>query len=400
MNFALSPEQEAFRARFEAFCQGRIAPRAREVDREGRVPAESWQAIVESGYLRLFHAPSFGGLGADGITLGLAMEHLARACGSTFWVATTSTVLCGKILTALGTPAHHERWLGAILRGDAIGCFAVNEDSSGSELGQPQTLLRRSGPGYVLDGEKSRVANVQLADVAVVRAYAPEPVGARTTPDEVYVVVDLRQPGVTQRPFEKLGLHGMPWGAIGFDHVAVAEGDILGATDRQSILRAIEWGQLFQSFCSVGFAEAALEASIQFAAGRIAFGRSLLHLPIVHHRIADMRTEIDAARLLAQHAAFIKGQGESAGATVMMAKIFATEMAVRVADAAMRIHGGWGYATEFAVERLYRDSLANIPAGAASDRLREFVACALVGEDPWTYEPFDGLAASFPPREH
>jgi alkylation response protein AidB-like acyl-CoA dehydrogenase len=390
MDFSFTGEHLAFQDRFGRVCQERIAPRAAAADRAGAVSAQSLRDLTDAGYHRLFHPAAPGGAGADGVTLGIAMESLARACAGTFWAASISTVLCGNLLRALGAPEHQRRWLDPIVAGERIGAFAATEDGAGSDPGSYRSTLHRTARGLRLTGVKSRISNACTADVAVVLARDGEPTG----PKLCYVVVDLRRPGIRRAEMPKLGLLAMSWGSITFDDVEIAPGDVIPDADIEKTLGAVEWGQLLQAWGAIGIAGSALEASLDHARLRQAFGRPLGHLEVVHGRLADMHADLEAARLLARAATCRKAAGLPARELVVMAKIHATEMAVRVADQAMRTFGGWGYSKDHVVERLYRDSLANVPAGLPTDRLRELLACAMVGADPWTYEPFDGLAAA------
>lgn len=387
MDFALSGEQEAFQARFDALCRKRIAPRAREVDLTCAIPKSSLRDLAAAGYHRLFHPAYLGGAGADGVTQGLAMESLARACASTFWASSISSVLCGKILHDLCAPAHHWDWLQPIVAGEKTGCFAATEDGSGSDPGSYRTTLRETPGGLRLSGEKSRISNATTADVAVVLARNATASG----PGLCYVVVDLRRRGIHRREMPKLGLLGMSWGALRFDDVVIAPTDVLVNASMEKTLRAVEWGQLLQTWCAIGIAQALLESLVEHVTKRSAFGRPLAHLEVVYSRVAEVSAEIDASRLLALEVSWRKGRGEVAGDRVMAAKIHATELAVRVADAVMRTFGGWGFSKEHSVERLYRDSLANVPAGLPTDRLRELIGCAMVGVDPWSSPAFDWL---------
>jgi alkylation response protein AidB-like acyl-CoA dehydrogenase len=391
---SLTDEQRAFQARFDELCRTRIAPRARATERDGRISAQSWRDLVEAGYPRLFHPPAQGGLGADGVTLAIAMECLGRACASTLWAVSVSAVLCGKILATLGTPRLQQTWLPPILAGERVGCFAGTEHGAGSDPASYETALVAAGGGLRLRGEKSRISNAGIADVAVVVARAEADTHPSGRAGICFVVVDLRQPPVARAEIEKLGLGGMSWGTLRFDDVPVDRDDVLFEADLEKNLQAVEWGQLLQTFCAIGLAQAALDASVTFARQRSAFGRPIAHLEVVHARLADMHAEIQAARLLGLEAAWSKGQGQPARELIMMAKINATEMSVRAADAAMRTFGGWGYARDHVVERLYRDSLANIPAGLTTDRLRELLVCPAVGVDPARYPPFDWLTAA------
>jgi alkylation response protein AidB-like acyl-CoA dehydrogenase len=392
MDFALTAEQQAFKDRFGAFCRERIAPRAAAADREGRLPSATWADLREVGYFQMFHPPAIGGSGADGITLALAMESLGAACASTLWAATISTALCGKILHNLCGPRHHEQWLRPIATGRRVGCFAATERGAGSDPASYATTLRRSTRGCRLRGEKSRISNAGVADVAIVLArHVPED-SSEAGEELCYVVVDLRRPGVSRVEQDKMGLRAMSWGALAFDDVEVEVEDVIVGADMGKTLQAVEWGQLLQVFSAIGIADAAYEACASFATQREAFGRPIAHLPIVHARLAEMHTSMDAVRLLAWEAAAVKGQGRTARELVMMAKIYATERSVQVVDAAMRTFGGWGYSKEHAIERLYRDSLANVPAGLPTDRLRELLVAPLLEVDPWRYDPFDWLS--------
>lgn len=373
--------------RLDRIFRERIAPRAGAVDRAAQLPSEAWRDLVESGYLRLFHPVEFGGSAADAPTIAAAMEGLARACASTFWVATISSLLCGKLLHELCGPRQHQRWLRPLIAGEAIGCFAATEAGAGSDPASYRAFVRADGPGYRLSGGKARVSNATTADVAVVLARRGGPESAELC----YVIVDLRARGVRRSETAKLGLRAMSWGTIDFDEVAIAGEDVIVGASVDVTLRTVEWGQLLQAVSGLGIARAALDVCRDFALARHAFGRPIAHLEVIHARLADMAAEIDAARLLVREVIDTKVRGESAREEVMMAKIYATELAVRVADRAMRSLGGAGYASDAPMERLYRDSLGNVPAGLPNDRLREFLGCALVGVDPWSYPAFDWL---------
>jgi alkylation response protein AidB-like acyl-CoA dehydrogenase len=380
----------AYHRVFDEHCAARIAPWAGEVDRRGAVPRASFRELAEAGYLGLFHPLEQGGSGADGPTLAAAMESLARSCASTFWAASISTLLAGKMLHVLTGPRQHRAWLRPIVRGEKIGCFAASEDGAGCDPGSYRAVVRTTARGVTISGRKSRISNAGVADVAVVLARTDHEDSAGLC----YAVVDLSSPGVRRREHGKMGLHGMSWGTIELDDVALDPDDVIHGASIEQTLGVVEWGQVLQIFSSLGLAEAALRATCDRARSRSAFGRPLADLDIVHARLADMRAEIGAARLLAHHAVTRKARGLPAREAVMMAKIYTTEMAVRAADLALRTFGGWGYTKEHPIERIYRDALANVAAGLPTDRLRELLVCPLVGADPFRYAPFDWAAAA------
>lgn len=368
----------------DEICATRIASRARDADRTGQLPQDCWRALIDTGYFRLFHPVELGGTAADGLTLAAAMETLGRSCASTLWSATVSTALCGKLLFHLGRPSHHQTWLTPIIRGEKIGCVAGTERGSGTDQRSYQTTVRARHGGWVLSGEKLRVTNAPTADVAMVLVRVEEKLG--------YAVVDLHRPGVTRTEIGHVGLRAMPWGNLAFDEVELAQDEVITDTTLDKVLRSIEWGLLLATFCSVGIATAALSASLDYAKTRHAFDRPIAHLQTVHSRLADMHVRIEAARLLGQEAAMVMARGDVAGERAMIAKIYATEMAVQVTEQAMRIFAGWGFSTDFPVERLLRDSLGNVSAGLTPDRLRELLVSRDLEVDPWSYEPFDWLA--------
>jgi alkylation response protein AidB-like acyl-CoA dehydrogenase len=365
--------------RFVRACQD-IAARAAQADRTAILPAANWDDLIAAGYLGLPHEPD-----VDGMGLALAMDQLARACASTFWAASISTLLCGKLLSDVCTPLHRSRWLEPIVAGRAIGCFAATEHAAGSDPGSYRTTLRRDGDGHRLVGAKSRISNASVADVAIVLARLDTP----TSPALCYVVVDLAKPGIRRGELAKLGLQAMSWGTLEFDEVAIDPQDVIVDASIEATLRVVEWGQLLQAWCAIGGAEAALAACRDHALQRCAFGRPIAHLGVVHDRLATMRIELDGARLLALEATSLRAAGRPARELVMMAKIHTTELAVRITELAMRTFGGWGYAKDHPIERLHRDSLANVPAGLPNDRLRELLVCPLLGVDPWAYAPFE-----------
>lgn len=389
MTNSSSDRHSAFMARFQQICTSRIAPDAGEADTTGKLPPKNWDALIGAGYFKLFHSPEVGGLGADGALLGTAMETLGRACASTLWSATVSTALCGKLLFHLGRPHHQSDWLAPILEGRKIGCVAGTEHGSGSDQRSYQTKLRPQGGRWMLSGEKLRVTNAPIADVAIVLAQIET--AQAMEPKLAYAVVDLCHPRVKRSEVGHMGLRAMPWGNLSFDQVELAEEDIISDATLDKVLRSIEWGLLLATFCSVGIASAAFSACLDYVKTRQAFDRPIAHLQVIHSRLAEMHAEIEGARLLGLDAASVMANGQIAGERAMMAKINATEMAIRVTDAAMKIFAGWGFSTEFPIERFYRDAVGSLSAGLTPDRLRELLVARDLDVDPWTYEPFDWL---------
>ncbi|MEU7553003.1 acyl-CoA dehydrogenase family protein [Streptomyces sp. NPDC044571] len=366
-----------------------IAARATETDATGDIPPQNWKDLIDSGYLRLFHPPELGGTGADGPALAEAMEALAGACSSTYWSATVSALLCGKLISTYGDPGKHRRLLDPLLAGEKLAAFAIVEPAAGSDASTYRTTVRPAGPpgsGFVISGEKARITNAPDADLAVTLARREKPAGD-DGPDWCLAFVDLRQPGVRRYEIPHMGLRGMPWGGIVFTDAHVSEDDVVPVPFTE-LAEGMTWGWLLVSIAAIATAESALAASVRHARERVSFGRPLAHMEGVHAQLAESRAQIDAARLLARRAACERASGRSAKDLIGMLKIYATEMAVEVTARAVQIHGAAGVTQGHEVERHYRDAQMNVIGAFATNRLREQVAEGM-GLGPAVYRSFD-----------
>ena len=367
MDYTVNDDSAKLVADLESRFAG-IAARAAATDAAGELPEENWREVVDSGYLRVFHPAELGGPGVDGVTQAMAMEALARACPSTFWSATMSALVCVKLIQTYGDADAHRRLIDPLLSGEWLACFPVVELTSGSDAATYATTVRRSGGGYVISGEKARITNATNADLAVVFARLED------HPDGwCYAFVDLRQPGVRTYPMPHSGLRGMPWGGLVFDEVRVEARDVVPLRLEQ-FPEGMAWGWLFISIAAIAIAEAALDAALERARTQQAFGGPLGRMEAVQAQLADMRAEIDAARLLAYRSAWHRTEGRLVQDLVGSLKPFATEMAVRATQRAVQVLGSWGLTPGNPVERLSRDAPMNVIGGFASNRLRELVA--------------------------
>ncbi|MEV5822801.1 acyl-CoA dehydrogenase family protein [Micromonospora haikouensis] len=364
-----------------------IAARATQTDASGTIPAESWQELVETGYLGLFHPRHLGGSGADAATQVRAMEALARACSGTYWAATVSSLLCGNLLATYGDERHHGL-IRSLATGKRLAAFAIVETAAGSDAATYRTLVRRAGSDYTINGEKSRITNAPRADLAVTLARRDRPAGD-DGPEWCLAFVDLDQPGVHRYDIPHMGLRGMPWGGIVYTDAHVDEANVVPVPFTE-LAEGMTWGWLLVSVAAVATAEAALSASVRHARQRVSFGRPLAHMEGVHAQVADAHARIDAARLLARRGAAQRVAGYSARQLIGMLKVYATEMAVEVTQCAVQIHGAAGVTEGHEVERHYRDAQMNVVGAFATNRLREQIAEGL-GLGPAVYRPFDWL---------
>jgi alkylation response protein AidB-like acyl-CoA dehydrogenase len=378
MDLSISADDRAAADAFDRFCQEKIAPRSKRVDETGTIPPESWQELAAMGFFRMHHDEADGGLAVDFVVRAMAQESLARACASTFLSTTASVGLCGLPLARFGTPAQKQQWLRPLLAGTSVGCFGLTEPEAGTDAAAIRCAARKIDGGWVLSGEKALITNAPIADVALVLAVTDRDAGVGGV---TMFVVDLRAPGVTRSaPYRKLGLRGSPTGALSFADVRLSEDAVLGEVGQGFIqaMQTLELGRVGMCHFALGIADAAYAAARTYAQERKAFGKPIARLQAVHFKLADMKVEMDGARLMARQVAWRLQQGEDVGVLASVAKTYATEMAVRVTDMALQIHGGWGYTDDFVVERLFRDARLGPIGEGTSEIQRELIARALL----------------------
>ncbi len=380
MDLSINDEDRQFAEAFDKFCRDRIGARAKKADQEGALPKENLGDLKEIGFFQLFYPAPFGIHDGETAWLRRAMaeESLAKHCAATFLSAGASIGLCGAPIFHFGTDAQKERWLKPIIALDKIGCFALTEPGAGTDAAAIKTRAVQNGDAWVLNGEKALITNAPVADVAVVMAV--------TDPDAGYggvtmFGVDLDRAGVQKTaPYKKMGLRGSPTGGLVFEDVALTKDDVIGEVGQGFIqaMQTLELGRIGMCHFGIGIAEAAYDAARKYAQERTAFGKPIARLQAVHFKIADMKIELDAARLMARQCAWRKSKGEHLGARASVAKTYACEMAVRLTDAAVQIHGGWGYTDDYAVERLYRDARLGPIGEGTSEIQRELIARELL----------------------
>jgi alkylation response protein AidB-like acyl-CoA dehydrogenase len=375
MDFSITDEQSELAKGFEDFCQKKIAPRADAVDKAGELPGETWRDLAEMGFFGMTFPEEWGGIGADHVVTAMAEESLAKACASTFLSAGASAGLFGLPVFHFGSDEQKDRWLRRVIKGEAIGCFGLTEPGAGSDVASIKTRAKKKDGGlWLLSGEKALITNAPIADVAIVMAV--------TDPEAGYggvtsFLVDLSKDGVTRSaPYKKMGLRGSPTGALLFDDVELSDADIVGAEGAGFLqaMQTLEFGRIGMSHFGIGIAEAAMEASMKYATEREAFGKPIARKQAVHFKIADMKIEIDAARLMARRVSWEKSKGKECRTLASVSKLYCTEMAVRVTDMAVQIHGGWGDTDDFVVERLYRDARLGPIGEGTSEIQRELIA--------------------------
>jgi alkylation response protein AidB-like acyl-CoA dehydrogenase len=382
MDLDITDDERTQADAFERFCQNKIAPRAQQADEEQKLPRENLGDLKEMGFFDLFYPAPHGTYDAPGgstwITRAMAEESLAKACASTFLSAGATIGLCGAPIFHFGTAEQKERWLDPLIRLEKMGCFGLTEPGAGTDAASIKTRARRDGSKWLLSGEKALITNAPHADVGVIMAVTDPAAGVGGV---TMFGVDLHKSGVTKSaPYKKLGLRASATGGIVFDDVELKDDDVIGEVGQGFIqaMQTLELGRVGMCHFGIGIAEAAYDAARKYAQERTAFGRPIARLQAVHFKIADMKIEIDAARLMARQCAWRKSLGEYLGARASIAKTYACEMAVRVCDDAVQIHGGWGYTCDFPVERYLRDARLGPLGEGTSEIQRELIARELL----------------------
>jgi alkylation response protein AidB-like acyl-CoA dehydrogenase len=351
----LTDEQAAIRDTIRAFAQERLAPNAARWDREHHFPREELLALGELGVLGMVVPERWGGAGADYVSLALALEEIAAGDGATSTIVSVqNSVVCGPI-AAFGDDAQKERFLKPLASGKKLGCFCLTEPHVGSDAAAIATRAERRGDDYVLNGVKQFITTGKNADVAVVFAVTDRAAGKKGITG--FVVETDRKGFVVARVEEKTGQRASDTAQIVLENCVVPAANRLGREGEgyRIALSNLEAGRIGIAAQSIGMARAALEAALAYARERQAFGKPIVEHQAVAFRLADMATQIEAARQLTLHAATLRDAGEPCLKEASMAKLFASEMAERVCSDAIQIHGGYGYVSDFPVERIWRD---------------------------------------------
>ncbi len=351
----LTQEQEMIRDSMRAFAQERLAPFAAEWDRDHTFPAEALKELGELGAMGMVVPEQWGGAGMDYMSLVLTLEEIAAGDGATSTIVSVQNSLACGIPNRYGNDAQKEEWLKPLARGEKLGCFCLTEPHTGSDAAAITTRADRDGDDYVLNGVKHYITTGKNADVAIVFAVTDKAAGKKGIS---CFLVPTATPGYKVARIErKMGQHASDTAQIVFEDCRVQAGALLGKEGEgyKIALSNLEAGRIGIAAQSVGMARAAFEAALAYAKERITFGVPIIEHQAVNFRLADMATQIDAARLMVWRAANLKDAGKPCLTEASMAKMFASEMAEKVCSAAIQIHGGCGYTDETAVERIARD---------------------------------------------
>lgn len=351
----LSEQHEMIRDALRTFSQERLAPNAARWDKEHHFPQEELKALAALGAFGVAVPEALGGAGLDYVSLALVLEELAAGDGGTSTIISVNNCPVCSIAMMYANPAQQEQFLKPLARGDMLGAFCLTEPHAGSDASALRTTASKDGDHYVLNGVKQFITSGKYADVAIVIAVTDKDLGKKGL-SAFWVPTDT--PGyIVTRLEEKLGQHSSDTAQLLFENCRIPACNLIGEEGQgyKIALSGLEGGRIGIASQAVGMARAAFDAALAYAKERITFDKVLFEHQAVQFKLADMATQIEAARQLVMHAAAMKDAGKPCLKEAAMAKLFASEMAERVCSDAIQIHGGYGYVSDFPVERIYRD---------------------------------------------
>lgn len=379
MDLDLTDAQKALRDQAREIATREIAPKAAEIDRQQRFPRQAIESLAKAGMLGVTVPTSWGGMGLDTMACTLMIEELASACASTAAIVGLQNLLVCEPVLRFGTEAQRRAWLPGLASGAKLGCFALTGPEGGSDLDGLATSARREGDTWVLRGTKSFVTCGPAAQLALV--FAGVGSGTNTTLSAFLVPTDT--PGISFGPaYDKLGLRGALSATMTIADARLPSSALLGAegAGREVIRFAVDGGRIGAAALGVGIARAAFTVATHYAIGRRSKGSPIAEHQAIQFKIADMSTQIDAARLLAWRAATSRDAGAPLGAQVSMAKLVASEVASRVSSDAVQILGGNGCLADYPVERHFRDAKVTEIYQGTSEIQRLGIASILLKE--------------------
>lgn len=379
MQFDLSDEQQMFRQAVREFAAKEIAPNAQHIDETGEFPTETFRKMGELGLMGIPFPEEYGGAGGDTVSAAVAIEEVARACGSTALAYAAHMGLGSAPIFMFGTEEQKQRFLKPAAEGKYIAAFGLTEPHAGSDAGATRTTARLEGNEWVLNGAKMWITNAPIAGHIIFTAVTDASKGKNGISA---IIVPGGTPGLSFGKHEpKMGLRGSVSTAIMLEDVRVPRENLLGDPGRgfNQFLKVLDGGRIGIGAMAIGLAQAAFEAASAYAKDRTAFGKPIGAFESISNMIADMATGIAAARLMIYQAAWLKDQGRPFSQQAAMAKLFASEVAEKTCRDAIQVFGGYGYSQEYPVERLYRDQRLLTIGEGTSEILRVVIGRHILG---------------------
>ncbi len=379
MHFDLTREQELIRQTVREFAEKEIAPRARHVDETGEFPAETFAKMGQLGLMGLPFPEEYGGAGADTISAAIAVEEVARVCGSTALAYAAHMGLGSAPIAMFGTEEQKRKFLVPAARGEYLGAFGLTEPHAGSDAGATRTRAVLEGNEWVINGQKMWITNAPIAGHLIVTAVTDPERGKKGISA---FIIPRGTPGLSFGKHEpKMGLRGSISTAVMLENVRVPKENMLGERGHGFVqfLRVLDGGRISIGAMAVGLAQGAYEAAVRYAREREAFGKPIGMHQSVANMIADMEVGIETARLYVYKAAWLKDQHRHFHREAAVAKLYASEVSEKICRDAIQIFGGYGYSQEFPVERMYRDTRLLTIGEGTSEILRNVISHGVLG---------------------
>jgi short-chain 2-methylacyl-CoA dehydrogenase len=376
VNFDLTTEQQDVRRLVRDFAEGEVRPVAEELDRTKSFPYEIVRKLGELGLMGIPYPEEYGGGGADNLSYAIAIEELTRVDSSVAITVAAHTSLGTWPIYAFGSDAQKEEWLPQLCSGQKLGAFGLTEPEAGSDAGNTRTRATLEDGHWVINGSKAFITNsgTRLSGVVTITA--------RTGEDEISnILVPTGTPGYEiGEPYRKMGWNASDTRPLSFEDCRVPEANLVGRRGRglSQFLQTLDGGRIGVSAMGVGLAQGALDEALAYARQRIAFGRPISKFQTIQAKLADLSTEIEAARLLTYKAALEKDADKSFSLTAAQAKLKTGRLAVKASEEAVQIHGGYGYIEEYPVSRFYRDAKI-LTIGEGTDEVQEMVIARALG---------------------
>jgi butyryl-CoA dehydrogenase len=355
MDLELTEEQKIVQTTIRRFAQDELAPIADELDEAEEFPWKIFQRIAELGLPGMIVPPEYGGSGSDELSLAIAIEEIAQACASTADILDSAAIIGIIPIYQYGNEEQKQRYLPALAKGERISSYAITEPDAGSDIGSIKARAVRDGDDYILNGQKTFITCGNVCDIAIVFAGIPELAPRGMTA----FIVEKEMPGFSRgKKFKKLGMHAATNAELFFEDCRVPAANRLGEEGKgmRIALSILDHGRIGIAAQAVGIAQAVLDKSVEYSKTRIQFGAPISKYQAIAWKLADMTTEIEAARFLYYKAAYLADRGEPFSKNAAMAKLYASELAMRASTWGIQIFGGYGYMMEYPMQRYFRDA--------------------------------------------
>ena len=378
MNFDLTQEQQMIRKTIREFADEVVAPGAIERDKTKAFPKEIFKQLADMGMMGLPFSEEYGGAGADTVSFAIVTEELSRACASTGITYSAHISLGGAPLNLFGTGEQKQKYLVPVCTGESFGAFGLTEPNAGSDAGGTQTAAKEDGKDFVINGNKAFITNASYAKHLAITAIT-DVVDGKKEISAIIVPTDAEGFSVIDN-YEKMGLNASNTTELVLENVRVPQENLLGKRGDgfKQFLVTLDGGRIGIGAMAVGIAQAAFDRALRYSKERKQFGKTLSEFQITQFKLADMAMKIELARTMVYKAAWLKDQGRAFGKEASMCKLYASEIAMEVADQAIQIHGGYGYMKEYEVERYMRDAKL-LEIGEGTSEVQRMVIARHIG---------------------